>query len=539
MFWLDWDIAIEKMYNRASKSYQPKIAAILGVTQATVSRSIKVAKALNAVSRDLIYTTRIRSEGKDPIAENTILTLASLDDPEKVEKALPVILDRQYTEPQVKQLVAHIQAGGDPAQFEPAKKTPKKKSPTPAGVQPPQNLHQSLQEGPSGLKPQAEAQGLSVPISEQEMGILGHIKAITDKAFGPKQQVEGHGLNGPMPKPGIGASNAIGAGTRPAKAGAHSATSKGTKVGAVAGKTTLHLLTGFLKWAWSQFWKFVAWVLKLPFRMLGKGLKLCAEGQWVNGLIQLGFAALVILAVLWAWNHKGRVLGWGQGVAVGIYDTATGWAKTSPPAAQTPPQQAEAPLAPQTSPKTPPPTLRLSSGQAHSTRLTDSTKPVVRPPNHSPQAGSGQAADRRLSTKPSVTAPVSLTASPVDLAFAQQFGHDLYNLTFRNIEDRKDSLQSMVSEDFRKDFTDSYFYGDRIDAFHHMNLIYTYTLLQPVKMCWTDGKTEDFSFMGKLVMREEDNDSKQQTRNETFLVTIGHDAGGAPEVVDITEVASK
>ena len=121
MFWLDWDIAIEKMYNRASKTNQSKIAAILGVTQATISTSLKVAKALNAGSRDQIYKQLIILGVKGSITERPILALAELEDSEKVEKALPVLLKGQFTEPETKGLVQWTLAGNDPETFDPKK----------------------------------------------------------------------------------------------------------------------------------------------------------------------------------------------------------------------------------------------------------------------------------------------------------------------------------------------------------------------------------------------------------------------------------
>ncbi len=78
-------------------------------------------------------------------------------------------------------------------------------------------------------------------------------------------------------------------------------------------KASKSLWLRFLKWVGSQLLKGLEWLVKLPYRMLEKGIRLCAEGKWVNGLIQLAFTFLVFWAILWAWHHPGRMLGWGEG----------------------------------------------------------------------------------------------------------------------------------------------------------------------------------------------------------------------------------
>lgn len=106
-----------------------------------------------------------------------------------------------------------------------------------------------------------------------------------------------------------------------------------------------------LKLAGEKIYGFFKWLVQLPFRLLSKGFTDLLQGKWARGIVQLGFAALVFWAILWAWNHKGRALGWGEGVAVNIYNTATGWVQPYPPAAQTPPKQGEVSKPPQTSTK--------------------------------------------------------------------------------------------------------------------------------------------------------------------------------------------
>jgi len=97
------------------------------------------------------------------IDEAPIYRLNDLSDPEDIDKALPIVIDRQFTEPQVKDLVAHIQAGGDPAQFEPKAvvRKPRKGQKT---ASTPRSHIDGAPEGPNaqvGQPPEAEEAGVS------------------------------------------------------------------------------------------------------------------------------------------------------------------------------------------------------------------------------------------------------------------------------------------------------------------------------------------------------------------------------------------
>ena len=111
MHWLDWVIAIEKLNQGPAKLKQQQIADRLGVTQARVNYGLKVAKALTPASRDQIYKQLIKLGPEKVPAERAVLALAGLDNPQAVERALPVFLDRRMTAPQAHRLVKHLKEG--------------------------------------------------------------------------------------------------------------------------------------------------------------------------------------------------------------------------------------------------------------------------------------------------------------------------------------------------------------------------------------------------------------------------------------------
>jgi ParB/RepB/Spo0J family partition protein len=111
MHWLDWVIAIEKLNQGPAKLKQQQIADRLGVTQARVNYGLKVAKALTPASRDQIYKQLIKLGPEKVPAERAVLALAGLDNPQAVERALPVFLDRRMTAPQAQRLVKHLKEG--------------------------------------------------------------------------------------------------------------------------------------------------------------------------------------------------------------------------------------------------------------------------------------------------------------------------------------------------------------------------------------------------------------------------------------------
>lgn len=128
--WLDQYKIIERYKAKNPKMSQEEIGTHLGVDQVTISRALKTMKALNQASRDLVYSVCIKPGGKADGGKMVALALASLEDPEKVEQALKVALDRKLTEAQAKKLVEHVQASNPAVSFNHQKApTPKVKAP--------------------------------------------------------------------------------------------------------------------------------------------------------------------------------------------------------------------------------------------------------------------------------------------------------------------------------------------------------------------------------------------------------------------------
>jgi len=130
MTWLDDYLVVEKMQALFPGMKQPEMASRLEVTQATVSRALKVVRLLNQASRDQIYTLCIHSAPYQ-VTARVILALAGLDtgspdDPAKMEAALRVAVDRQLKEPQAKKLADWVKKGGRPEDFQ--EKGPKEAS---------------------------------------------------------------------------------------------------------------------------------------------------------------------------------------------------------------------------------------------------------------------------------------------------------------------------------------------------------------------------------------------------------------------------
>jgi ParB family chromosome partitioning protein len=141
MHWLDWVLAMEKMNMGPGKLKQQQIADKLGVTQARVAYALKVAKGLTPASRELIYNRVIKSGPEKAGSEKAVRALADLLTPEQVEKALPILLNRNLSETQSKGLAKHVKAGNPPETFG---QTPPKTTPTsPAGVSTPLSTSQN------------------------------------------------------------------------------------------------------------------------------------------------------------------------------------------------------------------------------------------------------------------------------------------------------------------------------------------------------------------------------------------------------------
>jgi len=120
-FWLDLYIWIEARMAKNPNLTQKQVADRVATTQSYVSCAIKALSLLNKSAREAIYRISINSSGKMPteaaILALTDLAQGQLDDKDKVEQALKVVLDRQMTEKEVKKLVDWIRKGNTPESF--------------------------------------------------------------------------------------------------------------------------------------------------------------------------------------------------------------------------------------------------------------------------------------------------------------------------------------------------------------------------------------------------------------------------------------
>jgi hypothetical protein len=161
VFWLDKYESWESVMWDHRDWFQDIWADKFGVSQQMISRCVNLMKVLNRPARTLIrsYMEKLAG-GSDPAGQPHQALVESIEDLDKFKggkakvwqptesvafpltgflpdrpqikdktlvaraqdlalQTIPVMLDRQFNEPQVKELVVHIQAGGEPAQFVP------------------------------------------------------------------------------------------------------------------------------------------------------------------------------------------------------------------------------------------------------------------------------------------------------------------------------------------------------------------------------------------------------------------------------------
>ncbi len=121
MHWWEWYLVIEGV-EKASPKSQREIADELGQSVTRVNWALKITKTLNPASRALVqenlqktlkndvYDVNTKNKGFS-ITEQTLLTLAGLEDPAQVQQALQVVLDDYLTADQAKKLVEHMKTG--------------------------------------------------------------------------------------------------------------------------------------------------------------------------------------------------------------------------------------------------------------------------------------------------------------------------------------------------------------------------------------------------------------------------------------------
>ncbi|HJT24616.1 MAG TPA: ParB/RepB/Spo0J family partition protein, partial [bacterium] len=117
MHWLDWNIIIERRLQAASEPTQQMVADALGKSQKTISRAKSLMACLSPVAREAIYTQCINLGVSEGISERAVVALADLKDPQKVEKALKVAIEKDMTEVQAKKLVEWVKVGNEPESF--------------------------------------------------------------------------------------------------------------------------------------------------------------------------------------------------------------------------------------------------------------------------------------------------------------------------------------------------------------------------------------------------------------------------------------
>ena len=133
MDWWDWDVAIYEQFQRPPKLTQTDFAKRIGKSLTKVNNALNVVGSLTPTAKEMIdqnlgKTPSNGSQSGQPkkgektlifdlpsrnaknkgfmISEYTLLALANLEDPLKVEKAVKVVMDDYLDEPQAKQLVA-------------------------------------------------------------------------------------------------------------------------------------------------------------------------------------------------------------------------------------------------------------------------------------------------------------------------------------------------------------------------------------------------------------------------------------------------
>jgi ParB/RepB/Spo0J family partition protein len=148
-YWLGEFIAVKNLKLDNNSLNQKELAQKLGWTEFRVSTAINLMELLNPVTRELILqiaSGKIRTPNssgdqktqtpskKKPwrLAEDAAIRLIPLLDGKPLEeaqaltqKAVEIMLNRQFTGPQTDELVNHVFAGGDLDQFSPAAKVKK------------------------------------------------------------------------------------------------------------------------------------------------------------------------------------------------------------------------------------------------------------------------------------------------------------------------------------------------------------------------------------------------------------------------------
>lgn len=353
--WLDKDLAMArriKVFNLSTR----EVAREKGISQSMVARAIKVAALLTSVSIDLIDQTLLKPSTEDEESEssrltpasdyevtrNVVLALAALEDPQKVEKALKVVIDQQMTEAQAKKLVEWLKSGHDLAEFQAqakVRKGPRVKSPakpeqktsetdqSSEAIESREPENQGHQESPHPISQNpSPAEGSSQAKSALEavadpMEAKGNPEIVqkvhktnpTEKVPASKPLIEGQALSGSKPDQPMGAVESLFwdllAGVsvfkqiqKKVKAGYRPSFWEGVALFFLLlaeGVSLLwkHVLKPFIHVVLGILKEIRHWVVK-EFKESGKeGLKLV--GRTIGGILKAVFAILFIAFIAW------------------------------------------------------------------------------------------------------------------------------------------------------------------------------------------------------------------------------------------------
>jgi ParB/RepB/Spo0J family partition protein len=119
--WFEDYLGMETMKLDDKHIQHQVIADTFEAANTEVTRAFRILRTLSEESRGLILQNLQKPKGTWQISENALYRLADLGDVDKVDKALPVVLDKRMTEPQTKAFVEHVQAGKPIEEFTPVK----------------------------------------------------------------------------------------------------------------------------------------------------------------------------------------------------------------------------------------------------------------------------------------------------------------------------------------------------------------------------------------------------------------------------------
>jgi hypothetical protein len=405
----------------------------------------------------------------------------------------------------------------------------------------------------SWLRPQAENKGLSTPIPEKGIGaglgawLQGLWATIKAK------------LETPPATPPAGAVNPS---SGPAPANLQ---------GTANPSHTQSLWAKAFKWEWKDFWKGIFWLVSLPIRMFGKGLKQCAEGIFLNGLLQMAFAILLCWGLLWAWHHPGRIIGEAKGFVSRSYHEAIGESESKPTPevsaakpVEGPPQAVPKEVA---SPHKPQPSNRSRAvamgGTGGVKKVASATQNSKLKPAHRSQAvemvgvGGTQNSPAPVASPPSSTVvsdkPMDTANSPKELtqpnngsrldastqadsAFVLKFAEALYSIGYLNYATQETALLGWVTKDYAGDLKGHYFNPYVRKNMESLHRIKTFTPDGPVKWISSNETTEEFMVSGTITGQGEWNGQPSNSiKHVKARIEIIHDTSGKILVKKISE----